>query len=112
TATTLSRTTFDARLKRSGSAFFLIVAWNVPSRWRTMRNAMPPRFRRSSTQPAMDASLPWSAGVIVEKDRNGVKRAVNEPREKRLHGWPGCRRSSSRLPHDDELLILGRNRVQ
>src|SRR5437667_129517 len=80
TATTLSRTTFDARLKRSASDFFLIVAWNVPSRWRTMRNAIPPRFRTSSTQPARAASLPWSAAVITAKDRNGAIRAENEQR--------------------------------
>src|SRR2546425_1117924 len=66
TATTLSRTIFDARLKRSGSDFFLIVAWNVPSRCRTIRKAMPPRLRTSSTQPASEASLLWSAGGILE----------------------------------------------
>src|SRR3989442_153211 len=78
TATTLSRTTFDARLKRSGSAFFLIVAWKVPSRCRTIRKAMPPRFRTSSTQPASEASLPWSAAVIAHHRADDVFRRLED----------------------------------
>src|SRR3990170_2619443 len=71
-----------------------------------MKNAMPPRFRMSSTQPATDTSLPWSEGAIDSSARNREGTEARR-RESRIKGCGGPRGSIS-LAHD---FFDGRSRL-